>query len=285
MCTAIQYNGEGSYFGRNFDFHKTFGEKVVLTPRKIGMSFLHEGVKADHYAIIGTAAAVSDTALYFDAMNEYGICAAALNFPDLAIYREPLGGKINLASFEVIPYVLSSCRSMDEVREMLRKINVTKDSFSHDMPSTGLHWMFSDGNCSLILESTEHSVRLYEAQTGVLTNPPEYPAHLQSFRTQTELPVWDYSSRSRFLKASEIREKYISDGETGDVSLFRLLNAVSVPKGSVTKDEGVHYTKYTAVCDTERLVYYRRIYEKGNISAVKMNELNLDGLRLVFCEG
>ena len=283
MCTAVQYSKAGRYFGRNFDFHKTFGERVVLTPRGISLSFVHEGERTEHPAIVGTAVVASDTALYFDAMNEYGICAAALNFPTLAVYRERAEGKVNLASFEVIPYVLSASESMTEVRALLKKANVTMDSVSPDMPATGLHWMFSDGKDSVILESTADGIHIYEAETGVLANPPEYPVQLQSYRTQAEPSAWDYSSESRFLQASRIRERYNADGEYGEVSLFRILTAVSVPKGSIVKEEGVHYTKYTAVCDAEGLVYYRQIYENPSVCSVKLSDLNLDGRCLAFC--
>ncbi len=285
MCTAVQFSGTGRYFGRNFDFHKTFGERIILTPRRTDISFIHDGRAETHPAIIGTAVMAFDTALYFDGMNEHGICAAALNFPELAVYREPVDGNVNIASFEVIPYVLSSCKSMAEVSTLLSKINITNDSFSQNMPATGLHWIFSDGENSVILESTEDGIHVYEAETGVLTNPPEYPMHIQSFRTLTESAAWDYSSESRFLKASQIREKYPADDENGEISIFRMLNAVSVPKGSVVKEEGVHYTKYTAVCDTARLVYYRSTYESLKVASVKMKNMNLEGNHHIFCEG
>lgn len=285
MCTAIQYNGNGAYFGRNFDFHKTFGEKIVLTPRQAMLSFVHEESLKNHPAVIGTALMVSGTALYFDGMNEYGICAAALNFPDLAVYREPAGGKVNIASFEVIPYVLSMCHTMADVCALTEKINITGDSYSTDIPSTGLHWIFSDGKSSVILESMKDSVHVCEAETGVLTNTPEYPVHIQSFRTLTESVAWDYSSESRFIKASQIREKYPAESENGEVALFRMLEAVSVPKGSVVKEEGVHYTKYTAVCDPARLVYHRSTNESLKVTSVNMKDMNLEGSSHIFCEG
>ncbi len=285
MCTAIHYSGDGCYFGRNFDFHMTFGEKIVLTPRRIKLSFIHEEALDVHPAIIGTAVVSSDTALYFDGMNEYGICAAALNFPSLAVYRKSAGGKVNIASFEVIPYLLSTCRNMSEVCSQLEEINVTDDSFSPDMPATGLHWMISDGKRSVVLESMEDGVHVYEAETGVLTNPPEYSVHLENLQGLTGYPAWDYSSASRFLKASQIRKNYTAGGESGEVSLFKMLGAVSVPKGSVIKEEGVHYTKYTAVCDTMGLVYHRSTYENMSTCSVRMKNLNLEGSCHVFCEG
>lgn len=283
MCTAIQYGESGRYFGRSFDFYKNFGEKIVVTPRRALISFIHEGETTNHAAIIGTAAVVSGTALYFDGMNEYGICAAALNFPTLAVYREKNQGMVNVASFEIIPYLLSSSQSMADVYKLLEKVNVTNDSFSKDMPSTQLHWMISDGESAIVLESTENGVHVYEAETGVLTNSPEYPVHLLNIRAMTGSAAWDYSSVSRFVQASRIREGYRSGGESGEVSLFKILGAVSVPKGSVQNEEGNYYTRYISVCDAERLVYHRSVYESTSHCSVRMSDLNLEGDRYAFC--
>ncbi len=39
MCTAITYNTKSHYFGRNFDYDRSYGEKVVVTPRNFQFKF------------------------------------------------------------------------------------------------------------------------------------------------------------------------------------------------------------------------------------------------------
>ena len=34
MCTAAAYQTKDFYFGRNLDYERTFGESVVITPRR-----------------------------------------------------------------------------------------------------------------------------------------------------------------------------------------------------------------------------------------------------------
>ncbi|MEE3480726.1 MAG: linear amide C-N hydrolase [Lachnospiraceae bacterium] len=42
-------------------------------------------------------------------INEAGLGMAGLNFPDNCDFRDPADGKTNIASFELIPFILSSC--------------------------------------------------------------------------------------------------------------------------------------------------------------------------------
>ena len=44
--------------------------------------------KKEHYAIIGTAIVAEGFPLFYDGMNEKGLCAAGLNFPENAVYYE-----------------------------------------------------------------------------------------------------------------------------------------------------------------------------------------------------
>ena len=50
-----------------------------------------------------------------------GLCMAGLNFPGNARYRVPEAGKLNLASWELIPYLLGRCASVREARPVLEQ--------------------------------------------------------------------------------------------------------------------------------------------------------------------
>ena len=50
MCTAITLNSESFYFGRNLDYFHTFGENVVITPRKYKFLFRNGKYINDHYS-------------------------------------------------------------------------------------------------------------------------------------------------------------------------------------------------------------------------------------------
>ena len=78
----------------------------------------------NHYAIIGMAHVAEDYPLYYDAMNEKGVAMAGLNFVGNAVYAAIKPDVENIAHFEFIPWILSQCSSLVEVRELLERINI-----------------------------------------------------------------------------------------------------------------------------------------------------------------
>ena len=86
MCTAITYQTKQLYFGRTLDYECSYGEQVTITPRNYPFDSRHAGPLHAHYAIIGMAHVAQDYPLYYDAMNEKGLCMAGLNFVGNAAY-------------------------------------------------------------------------------------------------------------------------------------------------------------------------------------------------------
>ena len=52
--------------------------------------------------------------LYAEAVNEKGLAMAGLNFPGNAFYQEPDEKGLELASFEIIAWILGKCASVEE---------------------------------------------------------------------------------------------------------------------------------------------------------------------------
>ena len=44
MCTAATYQTNAFYFGRTLDYESSYGEEIVILPRKYKLPFLHMGV-------------------------------------------------------------------------------------------------------------------------------------------------------------------------------------------------------------------------------------------------
>lgn len=80
MCTAATYQTRDFYMGRTLDYEFSYGEEVVITPRRFPIALRHGGVMDTHYAIIGTAHVADGFPLYYDAVNEKGLGMAGLNF-------------------------------------------------------------------------------------------------------------------------------------------------------------------------------------------------------------
>ena len=87
MCTAATYLTDHFFFGRNLDYERGFGERVTVTPRSFPLPMRHLNEVTRHYAMIGMASVQAGYPLYYDAVNEKGLCIAGLNFVSSAVYR------------------------------------------------------------------------------------------------------------------------------------------------------------------------------------------------------
>lgn len=106
MCTAATYETKDFYFGRTLDYEFSYGDEITITPRNYCFRFRYAGAVRNHYAIIGIAHIQNNYPLYYDAINEKGLCIAGLNFVGNAHYNEIEKEKVNIASFELIPWIL-----------------------------------------------------------------------------------------------------------------------------------------------------------------------------------
>ncbi len=299
MCTAVSYRNKDHYFGRNLDVEGSYGEGVVITPRNYPLSFRHEGKEQKHYAMIGMAKVVNGFPLYFDGTNEKGLSVAGLNFPGNAKYYPYDENQKNIASYEVIPYILGTCGTVEEVRSLLSGVIITDNSFCPELPPAPLHWLIADRNCSIVLESTTEGTMIYENPYGVLTNNPPFPFHRENIHSyiglhegleknnlSTALPLenislgfgamglpGDFSSISRFVKAVFVKEKIKSDGSEQENihHFFHILSSVAMPKGCVLMKHGAYeYTRYSSCCNTDTGVYYYHTYYDPSIRKVDL---------------
>lgn len=312
MCTGIAMRSDRFYFGRNMDYDRSFGEQVVISPRSFPFSFCREELCAQHYAMIGMASVMDGYPLYADAINEKGLGMAGLLFPDNAHYaKEMERGKYNVSPYELIPWVLSRCATVDEARTILRKTNLIDIPFREDIPLSPLHWQIADRHAVIVLEVTRSGMHIYDDPTGILTNNPPFPFHMKNlcqyrnltnFSTKTELSEafsltpfgmglgafglpGDYSSASRFVKAAFLtcHSAYHEDAVENVTEFFHLLASVSpIGRAVLTEENKPHITTYSCCMDGERGIYYYNTYYNHQITAVDMHAVNLDDRRLVI---
>lgn len=313
MCTCITYKNGEFYFGRTLDLEYSFGEAVVFTPRNFSLHFSQQETQHRHYAMIGMAHAQAGYPLYAEAVNEKGLCMAGLNFPGNAHYRKPEKGKKNVASFEVIPWLLGMCASVSEAKEYLKEINITDTAFSDAMQPAPLHWMLADQDGCYVLEAVEEGVKVHENPFGVLTNNPTFEYHRSNvcnylnltsaypknrFTKEIDLMPYsqgmgsiglpgDLSSASRFVRAAFLRcNTKCEDEELKNVSqFFHILDQVSMVRGAVVTREGrCDITRYSCCGNPRTGTYYYKTYENSQIQAVQMKEEMMDGSKLLVYE-
>ncbi len=286
MCTALTYNSDCFYFGRNLDLDIEYGEKVTIMPRNFIFPMRCTDDIETHYAIIGMAVTAKGCPLFFEGTNEKGLSMAGLNFPNNAFYRKPAQGKLNLAPYELIPWILGKCGSISEVRALTENLNIIDIPFSESFPLSPLHWIISDRNTSLTLESTKEGLKVYENEWGVLANSPAFDFHRinaeKTLLLGEPLPG-DFSSESRFVRAAYLKKKSSpKKGEEESVGqFFRMLSLVSVPEGCVLKNGKPHYTRYACCCNTDKGIFYYKRCNSYKVNKVDMHSFNLNAEKII----
>lgn len=308
MCTAISLHGARHLFGRTLDLERSYGETAVIIPRKFKRRFLYEKRCGNSFAIMGVAHVAGGVPLLYDAVNECGLYAAGLNFPHEAAYTGYRDGMKNLASFEVIPYLLSCCKNLSEAVEILERANIVGDSYSGELPATPLHWFIGDASGSVAAEPASEGLKIYQNPFGVMTNSPDFKSqtlNLSNYMRCTSappenricpsasLPIYsrglggvglpgDFSSQSRFVRAVFAKNHTVCQNSSEISSFFHIMGSVSVPRGCIKTDEDLPVsTVYTSACDVCGGEYFFTTYNNRKIRALSFKYENLDSLSLI----
>lgn len=292
LCTAICW---GKYFGRNLDLEYSYDEKVVIMPR---------GFFNNPYALIGMAHVKDNYPLFYEATNEKGVSMAALAFAGNAQYFDEDKNRVNIPPFEFIPYILSDCKNICEVKSKLQGINIINKNFSEDMKNTPLHWIIADKYNAVTVESVSEGLKIYENNVGVLTNNPTFDMQLFNLNNYMHLSAYepvntflkglkpysrgmgalglpgDLSSQSRFVRAVFTKTNCVEASD--DIGqFFHILSSVEQQKGCVSVGGEYEMTIYSSCCDADSCIYYYKTYNNSQITAVDMFKENINGDKLI----
>lgn len=288
MCTAIKV---GSFAGRNLDIEKSYGESLIITPRSYTLPFRKISNISDHYAFFGIGTVSDGYPLYYDAVNEHGLYIAGLNYVGYAKYHSPNTSKVDLAPYELIPYLLSVCKSVSEAKSKLKDINLVNIPFSRELPTSELHFFIADKDSALTVEPDEDGLSVYDNHVGVLANNPSFPYQLHNLTNYAGLSnapftnrlsgtldlkaysrgmgaiglPGDLSSQSRFVRAAFHRLNYAYSGNPCDI--FHLLSTVAMPEGSIKLKDAYERTEYSSAVDLNNIIYYFRTYSSLSVTS------------------
>ncbi len=306
MCTALHL---ADCFGRNLDLNCSYGEQICIVPRNYPLAFRRMGTRKAHYAIIGMAVLAEGVPLFYDGANEKGLCMAGLNFPGNAYYPPEQPGKDNVPPFELISWILCQCDTAADARKLLETINLADIPFSDTVPLMPLHWMISDREHSIVVESTKEGLGIWENPAGVLANNPPFGFQLfnlnhyrglspatpkNHFSSKLDLKVYcqglgglglpgDVSSMSRFVRAAFCTGNSVCDAdEISQVGqFFHLLGSVEMPRGCCRTDSGDwDITVYSSCIHAPSGRYYYTTYGNRQISCVDLGKADLEGSAL-----
>lgn len=311
MCTALSIKSKNNkwFFGRNMDLSYNFNQSVMLIPRNYKFQDKVTGdMITNNRAIIGIGTVIDDHPAIADAMNENGLACAGLNFAGYVYYeKEIVKGKINIAPYDFIQWVLSNHETVDEVKDAIKNIELVDIPINDKTPVSTLHWMLSDKTGkSIVVEKTKDKFSVYDNPVGVLTNNPTFDWHLTNLNeymniapNQPKETKWsnqelkplgigagtlgmpgDFASVSRFVRIAYIRDNMpdIEDDITAITQFFHMLDYVKMVKGGVITEDGLQdLTLYSSCMDQENGIYYYKTYDNNRINAVDMNKEQLEG--------
>ena len=229
--------------------------------------------------------------------------SAGLNFEDNAHYFDEKVGKENITSFEFIPNILGTYATVNEAKEKLSNMNIVNIAFSKEMQPATLHWMISDKDESIVVESMKDGLHGYHNPVGVMTNNPPFNNMLFSLNDYaslspkqptntfgTDLNLYsrgmcglglpgDLSSKSRFIKCTYTKlNSMCGDSEQESVNqFFKILGSVKQQKSLCEVKPGAYeYTIYSSCTNVDTGVYYYSTYNNSRIHGVDMHDYDLD---------
>ena len=304
MCTGIRFGIR--FFGRTLDWMESYGEVLVVAPRNYKFEFKFEEGLESHFAIMGMAVVSDNYPLFYEGFNEAGLGMAGLYFKDETVYHKRCEGKINVAPFEIVPYILGQCKSVREARERLDKMNIVDEGFNDRWGTSPLHWILADKKECIVIESLEDGLKVYENSYGVLTNAPSFDSQVANYNNYMNLHhklPGNWTSMSRFVRAvyvrnnSKVRTRINNYLKSDDITFedtilkmnememvnhyFRMLDSVSQIRGCNKEvDREDEITIYSCCQDLDKGIYYYTTYECRDIKSLCFDEVELNGDKL-----
>ncbi len=307
MCTAMSIvsKQQDVFFGRTMDFYYDLDLDIYIVPQNYTFkSNISNYKKKNKYAYIGIGQYIGEISLA-DGMNEAGLGVAALYFPEYAEYTKKIDPKkIAIANTEVVTYLLSHCKNIEEVAVILSYTQIVgvKDDITKNI--SPLHWIVSDKTGKTItIEQTKNGLNILNNPIGVLTNSPDFAWHYTNLRnymnlspTSSKYENWeniklspfgegagsiglpgDFTPPSRFVRlafAKSFAKKPNTEKETL-LLCFHLMNLVSIPKGLVIAKEKIKmcdYTQYIAFMNLNTGDYFFNTYDNCNIRRANIKD-------------
>ena len=142
------------------------------------------------HGFVGLDAPAMGKGLIVDGMNERGLCVNGFYHPGFAEYQsyKPASASQCIGPGDVIPYLLSTCATVEETKAALGKVFVTPVVVSSLGIAPPGHWMATDkSGKAMVIEYLKGKLFIFDAPLGVITNAPGYDWHTTNLRNYLNL--------------------------------------------------------------------------------------------------
>lgn len=247
-----------------------------------------------------------------DGMNEKGLACGAFWLPGFTEYQEydPKETDRSIGPLDVVNYILSQFKSVEEVREGLKHVKIVPAVERALGFAPPLHFMVTDvSGMSIVIEYVNKGeLKIYDNVLGVITNAPTFDWHLINLRNYVNLsPValparkiedlnfaplgagsgmlglpGDFTPPSRFVRATAFSQtaRHTRGGLDTVNEVFRILDNFNIGVGSAegsdlqAEQPLLGSTQWTTAADTKnRIYYYHTIYNR-RLRKVDLNSID-----------
>jgi choloylglycine hydrolase len=320
-CTSMIFKAQDGtrIYARTMEWGASdLKSEMMLVPRSMSFSSaLGDGKSGaawkNQYGFVGVNAAGLPYAT--DGMNEAGLTVGALFFPGFAKYQEVKADELatTVSNVDLVNYILSNFRTVDEVREAMPKIRVVRNAeiekeFGTPLP---LHHIVSDATgASIVIEYMDGQLSMTDNKVGAMTNSPGYDWHLLNLRNYANLTPQaarphsidgvslapfgagsgmlglpgDFTPPSRFVRAVAFVNTMIPAKDAADAvsAASVMLNNFDIPKGLVREgaspeDFHLGYTQWSVIADMSHKVYYYWTMYDRRMRSVDLSKLDFAG--------
>ncbi|MCD8863516.1 MULTISPECIES: choloylglycine hydrolase family protein [Staphylococcus] len=313
MCTGFSLftNKQHHYLARTMDFAFEFNSVPIAVPRNYHYQFDLEEATKLNYGFIGTGVKVGRYR-FGDGINEHGLSVSNHYFTGEASYAtEKEQGFINLAPEEFIVWVLGFVKDIADLKYKAARLNIMniKNPALDVVPL--LHFLITDRHgYTVAVEPHDGKLIVKDNYVNVLTNAPNLEWHIENLRNYPFLTPTKhqpkvtgkvlirpmgveggtaglpggYTSTERFVRASYLRNNLedAQDETTNITNCFKVLDAVSIPRGAVIDAQETHYTQYQLVLDSKTKTYYIKPYYNNTLFQITLTEALLSAADLTY---
>jgi len=293
MCTSIKMKAtDGSLvFARTMDWHEYSPEPMRIPANYSWKTAYNERTITNQYAVLGVGRnLVNLHADVSDGVNEHGLAAQKLTFSNRSEYAEnAIDGKIQLAPFEFLLWILGNCRTVEEVVEKMDNLQLMNDEYSHiKYGRNDLHFSVTDPSGRMVnIEPRQQRLIVVENPIGVVTNAPNFEremSKLGDFMDLTENPTelnkistgdfsgkpvmpGGFSPRARFIRATILKEHAVvpTNKQENLIETWHILNSVTVPKSDGRSDT---FTVYRSAVEVVSRTLYYEFYEDLGVQSM-----------------
>lgn len=313
-------------YGRTLEFGIDVHSNVIFIPRAYALQATSpiEGKNAlqwkTKYAVLGANA--EGQKLIIDGINEKGLAAGVFYFPGYEQYQSVNEANVSqsLNSVELVTYLLSQSKNIDEVKQALHSIRVNKAVFKPWGFLVPVHYLVTEpSGKSLVIEYIDGKLKLYDAPLGVITNAPTFDWQMTNLRSYVNLSPLnvsevkvnnktlkhfgqgsgmhglpgDFTPPSRFVRSAIFTASSlpVPDAKQAVLQVFHILNNFDIPKGAVRdKTNGQLHTDttlWTSASDLKHLLFYFHTYNDRAIKRVDLKafDWNAKGIAVVSMQG